>query len=324
MEIIGEINTGHSGHLEDALVAVRAAYDAGADAIKFQSWKPESLYSSQYLEENRIAKRMFDRLSLSYDDFRAIREECQAVGIKFSSTPYTVAEVEELHNLGADFIKVASMDIDNTPLLNAIAATKRPVVISTGMASLDEIDLALDALSSSEVSVLHCTSIYPSTDTDVHLATVGELATRYSENRIGFSDHTTHVWTGAVAVASGAEVLEKHFTLNREKFGFDNQMALSAEQLAEYVRISRSAKEQLGKIDFNSRPDSGSVADLRRSAHLIKDVYQGEPVREDDVGFFRPGVGLKRREISFAEDTRWSRDLQAGTILNLEDIETNV
>jgi len=295
--IVGEINTGHFGDLDLAFEAIKGAKDAGLDIIKFQSWAPESLFTQKHLLQNRIEAGLYKKFALDSSKLRDIAQYCSHVGIGFSSTPYSNDEVDQLAQISnLAFIKVASMDLTNYPFLDHVCRTELPIVLSTGMGSHSEISRSIERVLSKtkqSLTVLHCTSLYPTIDSVANLANISMLKDSFPEVSVGFSDHTLGIEAGVVAASLGATLLEKHFTTNKTKIGFDNAMALSLTEIEAYVSASRRAASLLGAYERElTSAEQEQKEKMRRSAYLKRTVAAGEALTEELIEFKRPGTGL--------------------------------
>lgn len=325
IEIIAELNTSHFGKIENAIRDVELVASLGADAVKFQSWRPNSLFTQRYLELNPIEARMYRGFSLSKVDLSLLAEKAHSLGIRFSSTPYSVEEVEDLVDIGADFIKIASMDFVSDDILSAAAATGLPIVASTGMCSWSEIEDSLDFLrkeNASDVTVLHCTSLYPTPLVDSSLGSLRRLRDISRDYSIGFSDHTSDVHAALVALSLGAQVFEKHISVDKSKPGFDNHMAQSPEGFAEYVRVLREASYSLNSIEMRpSAEEAAQALKMRRSAHALVDLEAGRQITINDFEFKRPGGGVSYRHFKDLIGGKTKEHISIGQILTPEKIE---
>ena len=295
--VSAEINTGHFGNVELAVKAVEAARNADCDCIKFQSWKPESLFTSRYLADHRIERRMFERLSLGYSELKELSQHAASIGIDFCSTPYSFAEVDELISLeNVPFIKIASMDINNHEFLRYAGSTGIPIVLSTGMAEMDEVRRGVASILSTgnrDLVLLHCTSVYPTADEELNLLNVQTFRAEFPDVVVGYSDHSLGVLASPIAVGMGAALLEKHFTLDKSKPGFDNSMALNVDELSTFVRQCKLAGEMLGSPDRHvSDAEKKSRSNMRRSIYVNGPIREGEPIRREHLQLKRPAAGL--------------------------------
>ena len=319
--VTAEINTGHFGNVELAAQAISVARDAGADCVKFQSWKPESLFTGKYLTEHRIERRMFQHLSLDFEALKDLAAECGKAGIDFCSTPYSFGEIDELVSLPhVPFIKIASMDINNPEFLRYAASTGAPVVLSSGMADIDEVRRGVDAILSTgnnKLVLLHCTSVYPTADDELNLNNVTLFRRTFPEVVIGYSDHSLGELASPVAVGMGAALIEKHFTLDKSKPGFDNAMALNAEELTSFVTQCRTAGQMLGSSDRHvSEAEMKQRSVMRRSVYASGPLRAGETISRESLQLKRPGVGLAPDDLDRIIGRTLKVDLEEGDLLD--------
>lgn len=326
---IAEVNSSHNGSVEVAKEMIDAAVEAGCDCVKFQSWSSKSLYSKSYYKENPIAKRFVDKLSLTPEQLKELALYCHEKKVGFSSTPYSKEEVDFLvEECNIPFIKIASMEINNLEFIQYIGEKKVPVVLSTGMADIEEVEKAVQALESTgnkDIIILHCVSIYPAPVDTINLNNILELREKFPKYPIGFSDHTLGQETAIAAVALGAAVVEKHLTLDSKKIGMDNQMAMEPDQLKELVTNSRKINNALGtrtrvvlEEEYNQRKN------MRRSVIAARDLEEGEILKREDLDVKRPGTGISPDKLMSLIGCRVKRNIEADTLILYEDIEDSI
>jgi N-acetylneuraminate synthase/N,N'-diacetyllegionaminate synthase len=311
--VVAEAGVNHNGDLDRARNLINAAAEAGADAVKFQTFTPDRLvaedapkadYQDEGTERESDAettqREMLERYELSEDDHRALLDYCEDAAVTFLSTPFDAESAAFLDDLGLAVIKVGSGELTNHPLLQRIALLNRPMVVSTGMATMAEVEAAYDAIRSAnpevEVSLLHCVSSYPAEVTDVNLRAMERLAERF-DVPVGYSDHTTAVETPAVAVGAGATVIEKHFTLDRSLPGPDHEASLEPDELARAVELAREAAAARGtpeKEPVEAELENRTVA--RKSLHAARAIEAGETLTGDAMAVLRPATGLSPTE----------------------------
>jgi N,N'-diacetyllegionaminate synthase len=291
--LVAEIGNNHEGDAAVAREMVIAAAAAGADAVKFQTFRAERYVSPS--DERRFVQ--LKRFELADDDVVALAAQARGAGIAFMSTPFDIPSVELLEPL-VDALKVASGDLDFFPLLRRVAATDRPLVLSTGVSDMARINRALDEVRAirgglADVAVLHCTSAYPAPAADARLRAIPWLAERLP-CPVGFSDHTLGLDAAPLAVALGARIVEKHFTLEGIESDFrDHELSLTPPQMAELARRIRSAEEMLGTPGKELLDVERGVADaVRRSIAAGRDLPAGHVVAEADLAWLRPGGGV--------------------------------
>lgn len=305
--IIAEAGVNHNGSLDRARELVRVAAEAGADLVKFQTFRadalvtPDARKADYQLRTTGAGESQYDmlrRLELTHDDHRKLIEECRDAGIGFFSTGFDLASIGLLVGLGADRIKVPSGEITNLPYLRHVAASGLPVILSTGMADMDEVRAAVEELDAGGVvrerlTVLHCNTDYPTPMGDVNLramAAMGQaLGTAY-----GYSDHTAGIEVSIAAVALGATVIEKHFTLSRDLPGPDHAASLEPEELVAMVRAIRNIEQAMAG-DGVKRPSASEARNrpiARRSIVAARPIAAGETFTADNLTAKRPATGL--------------------------------
>lgn len=307
--VIAEAGVNHNGSLQTALAMVDAAAAAGADAVKFQAFTADTLVTAaapaaayQRARTGAITQReMLRRLELAPGDFSALRDRCQKKNVEFLATPFSRYDLEVLLRLGVSAVKLASTDLNNVPLAEAAARTGLPLIVSTGAANAEEITSAVQRLRQWDAArrtvLLHCVSSYPTRWHEANLGAVGELRRRFGLHG-GYSDHTTSDLTGALAVAAGARVLEKHFTLDRKTAGPDHAMSLEPSQLARYIEGARQAEAALGSGSLDPAESEQEVRRLaRKSLVAARPIAAGEILTAELIAAKRPGGGVDPAQI---------------------------
>jgi sialic acid synthase SpsE len=300
---IAELNTSHFGKIDIAKEMIVAAKAAGCDCVKFQSWSSTTLYSNTYYRKNPVAKRFVDKFSLSPIQLKELADFASKNDIAFASTPYSRDEVDFLlEECQAPFIKVASMEINNLPFLEYISKKSAPIILSTGMAYPDEIDRAVGCIRSAgnhRICLMHCISVYPAETSMANLNNIITLRQRYPELAIGYSDHTLGVATPTAAVALGAAVIEKHFTMDANKIGMDNQMAMEPNDFSKMIAACYEAWLALGSKDrVVSEVELAQRLNMRRSVVSSRSIAAGTTITADDLDFKRPGDGYSPAELN--------------------------
>lgn len=324
--IIIEVNTSHFGDIEKAKRMAEIIKSAGADCIKFQSWSEDSLYSEEYYKNNPIAKRFIKKFSLSPVELKQISDYCKSIGLDFSSTPYSKEEATFLVNeCQAPFIKVASMDINNLDYLKYIATLGSAIIISTGMANYDEIYQAVDVLQKSgakDLVVFHCVSVYPAPTEIINLENIKTLSRNLPDCVIGYSDHTLDVEIGAASVAMGAQVIEKHFTLDSSVIGMDNQMAIEEDDLKRLVKYVRNISKALGSEERTlSEIEKNQRTEMRRSLVYSKNFNIGHVLKYGDLEGKRPGNGIAIDKLEDYLGRKLSKEVREGYLIKDKDFE---
>lgn len=302
--IIAEAGVNHNGDFETARRLVLAAKEAGADIVKFQTANVDSLVSkyaemAEYQKENTgktgSQREMLQKILLSYHEFVKLSDFCEEIGIKFLSTPFDIGSIHFLSDLKADVWKIPSGEITNYPYLVEIARTSLPIILSTGMSTLDEIGEAIELLQkngSGKITLLHCTTEYPTPYQHVNLNAMATLRERFRLD-VGYSDHTLGIEIPIAAVALGAVIIEKHFTLSREMEGPDHKASLEPDELKEMVQSIRKLEKALG--DGEKQPtdvEDKNAMVARKSIIAGKDIRKGELLTEENLTTKRPGTGI--------------------------------
>ena len=332
--IIAELSGNHNGSLERAKAIVKAAADAGADAIKLQTYtadtmtirsdKPEFRISDpNSLWHNRTLYDLYEEAHTPWDWHAPLFDYAKSLGLITFSTPFDATSVDFLTALDVPVFKIASFENTDLPLIRLVAATGKPLIISAGTATIAEIHAALDAARSAgarDIVLLKCTSAYPAPHREANLRSIANLSAMFGVP-MGLSDHTMGIGTSVAAVALGAIVIEKHFTLDRAEGGVDSAFSLEPHELADLVRESKRAWESLG--DGNYAPTKSETASrtYRRSLYAVKPIKAGEPFTRDNVRAIRPGFGLPPDRLeSLVTGGTAAEDLDAGTALTDSNI----
>lgn len=339
--IIAEAGVNHNGDADRALEMVDVAAAAGANAIKFQTFSADKLVSPQ-AEKAEYQKRetgegsqyaMLKALEMSDDLHRALFDRCIRAGIEFMSTPFDENSADMLVELGMPRIKVPSGEITNHPFLRHLAGKNRQMIVSTGMANMEEIVDALTVISETRhnsgfaapmtdvVTVLHCTSNYPADATEVNLRAMRSIAEQ-TGMPVGYSDHTLGLAVSTAAAALGAEVIEKHFTLDRSLPGPDHRASLTPEELGALIAQIRMVEAALGSpIKAPGEAELAVRAVARRSVAASRDLTAGTVLKRTDLALLRPGTGIPPRHIDEIGGRRLMSDILRGTPLLWDDLD---
>jgi N-acetylneuraminate synthase len=331
--VIAEAGVNHNGDLKLARALIDVAVEAGADAVKFQTFRAERLatpdapkaeYQVQTTGNAESQFEMLRRLELSADAHRELQAYCHERGIIFLSTPFDEEAVDLLDELGVDAFKISSGDLTNSPLLEHVASKGKPVILSTGMSELSELIEAVSVLNTAGCEnpvLLHCVSNYPADPAEVNLRAMQTMRSAF-DVPVGFSDHTQGIDVALAAVALGACVIEKHFTLDRTMPGPDHRASLEPTGLRELVRSIRRVETALGngrKVPTASELETAKVA--RRSLVAARDIPAGTTLERDMVVMRRPGTGMSPAMLNTLLDRRTVRPIAAGTILEDDMLE---
>jgi N,N'-diacetyllegionaminate synthase len=304
--IIAEAGVNHNGSLKLAKKLVDKAKEAGADAVKFQTFKAKNLVSknakkAKYQVENMGSDEsqyeMIKKLELGFDEFKELKNYCDKKEIMFLSTPFDDESIEFLNNLGVEIFKIPSGEITNLPYLRKIGLLKKKVILSTGMSDLGEVEYALDILMKAgtkkeNITILHANTEYPTPMEDVNLKAMQTIACAFGV-KVGYSDHTLGIEVPIAAVAMGASVIEKHFTLDKNMVGPDHKASLEPYELETMVKAIRNIEKALGDgIKKPSKSESKNIEIARKSIVAKRDIKKGEKFTEENLTIKRPGNGI--------------------------------
>lgn len=318
--IIAEAGVNHNGSVKLAKQMIEEAARAGADYIKFQTFRPEKLvskyaqkadYQKKTTGNNESQLQMLEKLALSYDDFVELKKYCEQIGIGFLSTPFDEDSIRFLDSLDMDFWKIPSGEITNYPYLVQIAQTGRDIVLSTGMCEMDEIADAMKVLEESgagNISLLHCNTEYPTPYEDVNLLAMKQMRTAFKK-QVGYSDHTVGIEVPIAAVALGAEIIEKHFTLDKNMEGPDHKASLEPLELSQMICAIRHIEKSLG--DGNKKrtaSEQHNIAAARKSIVAKCAISKGDIFTEANLTVKRPGSGISPMKWKELIGTKAQRD----------------
>ena len=331
--IIAEAGVNHNGNLDLAKRLVDSAQEAGADAVKFQTWVTEKLVTpdarmAEYQRQNiRGAESQFEmlkQLELSYDQFRQIKAYADRQGILFFSTPDEEDSADFLEQLGVHLFKIGSGEVTNSAFLGHIALKNKPIILSTGMSTLGEVEAAvrtIEVTGNQQLVLLHCVSDYPADPVDCNLRAMDTLASAFGYP-VGFSDHTLGIEIAVAAVARGACVLEKHFTLDKAMPGPDHQASLETDEFAAMVRAIRAVENALG--DGVKRPVPSELETkkvLQKSIVTARIIRSGERINQADVVLRRTSDGVAPSYLPVVIGRRAGRDLEANCAITLDMLQ---
>lgn len=329
--IIAEAGVNHNGDYDRAVAMIHAAKAAGADYVKFQTAVPELVISSvapkaEYQKETTGAEEsqleMCRKIHLRLEDYAPLAEICREVGIGFMSTPFDLVSIDCLAPLGMDYWKIPSGEITNLPYLRKIARKGGKVILSTGMSELCEVEAALEVLEDNgigraDVALLHCNTQYPTPMCDVNLRAMEQLAALHP-GAVGYSDHTVGIEVPVAAVAMGAHIIEKHFTLDRNLPGPDHKASLEPAELASMVSAIRNIELAIGSgkkhVSDSERPN---LVVARKSIVAATDIRKGEILTEENITVKRPGNGISPMKWDSVLGTAATRDFRADELIEI-------
>lgn len=326
--VIAEAGVNHNGSMELAYKMVDAAKKAGVDCIKFQTFKSSNLVSktaakAEY-QKNTTGDgsqiKMLQKLELTYDEFIDLKHYCDKVGICFLSTPFDLESIDFLNSLNIPFWKIPSGEITNYPYLVSIAKTGKPVVMSTGMSDLDEIQEAMNVLfkyGASSIKLLHCNTEYPTPFEDVNLNAIITMKNKFG-CEVGYSDHTKGIEIPIAATAMGATIIEKHFTLDRNMEGPDHKASLEPDELESMVSAIRNIEKALGSGIKSPSPSERKNIEVARKSIVAKcKINNGDILSEENITVKRPGTGINPMKWNEVIGTRAIRDFDEDDLIEI-------
>ena len=330
--MVAELSANHNGDIARAFAVMEAAKDAGADAVKLQTYTADTITIDHDGPGFRIASgtwrgrtlhELYREAQTPWDWHAALFEKGRALGITVFSSPFDSTAVDLLESLGAPAYKIASFELIDLPLIERVAAAGKPIIMSTGMASRTEIGEAVEAArrgGSGELALLHCVSAYPAAAEDYNLRTIPDMAVRF-DTVVGLSDHTIGDTVAVAAVALGAAVIEKHLTLRRADGGPDAAFSAEPEEFTRLCRAVRTTWNALGEPDYHRAPLEEENAIFRRSLYVVEDVPAGGILTVKNVRSIRPGFGLAPKHLDAVLGRRAKTFIARGTALNWALIE---
>jgi N-acetylneuraminate synthase len=330
--VIAEMSANHNGHIETAFKIIEAAKNAGADAVKLQTYRPDTITLNCDTEDFRIHGGLWDGRTL-YDLYQEAHmpwewhaplfAHARKLGITIFSAPFDNTAVDLLESLHAPAYKIASFEVIDTALIKYVASTGKPMIISTGMADTQEIQEAIDAAREGgckELAMLHCVSGYPAPAADYNLHTIPDMIQRF-ELVTGLSDHTLDNTTAITSVAMGASIIEKHFTLDRSGGGPDDSFSLEPAELAALCRDSKTAWAALGCVNYGRKPSELGNVKFRRSLYFVKSLEKGEVITFDAIRSVRPGFGLGPKHLNSVVGKKAKENITKNTPVLLSLVE---
>jgi len=338
--VIAEAGVNHNGSEELALQLIETAAKAGADAVKFQTFRAETLVvkgtiTAEYQKQQTGSSdqyAMLKKLELTENLHEKLINHCHRCGIEFMSTPFDMEAARFLIKLGMGRLKIPSGELTNLPFIHELSVLNKPMILSTGMATLEEVKEAVETVRKERqkhsfpkpieemLTILHCTSNYPTRHEDVNLMAMQTMA-KELELPVGYSDHTDGTLISGAAVAMGATVIEKHFTLDRSLPGPDHKASLEPNELAAMIQQIRQIEACLGNGVKEPRDNELPVRNLvRRSVTLIADKRAGEVILDEDLALLRPGTGIPPKQLNNVVGKHLKSSKSAGTVLEWQDL----
>ncbi len=332
--MVAEISGNHGGDIGKAFALIEAAAGAGADAVKFQTYEPQTITIKSnkpaFVVETELWKGqslydLYDRAQTPFDWHERLFAKAAEVGITAFSAPFDTSAVELLELLGCPLYKIASCELVDLPLIEKVSATGKPVIMSTGMATFKEIEEAIATAKSAgarDLAILHCISGYPSAASDANLASIPALQNQF-QCIVGLSDHSPGSTISTAAVALGAKIIEKHICLERRDGSVDSDFSLEPEEFKTLVQNCRDAHAAIGTVVDGATTAERDSLRFRRSLFVVSDVREGEPFTAENLRSIRPSGGLHTRHLNELIGRKATRDIVAGTPLAWEMVDKN-
>ncbi|MBK8748480.1 MAG: pseudaminic acid synthase [Saprospiraceae bacterium] len=330
--IIAELSANHNGSLDTAIETIRAAKRAGANAIKFQTYtadtitidsKKEDFLIKGMIWEGRNLHDLYTEAYTPWEWHEQLFDVAKEEGLECFSSPFDPTAVELLEKLNVPAYKIASFEITDIPLIELVASKGKPIIISTGIAELEDIELAIDAcerMGNENIALLKCTSSYPAPIEEANMIMVKDFAERFNMI-VGLSDHTIGSTAPVVATCFGARIIEKHFILDRSIGGPDASFSMNEAEFTEMVKAVREAEKAIGKVDYNLTDKQKKGKDFSRSLYIVEDVKSGEIITDKNIRSIRPGFGLHPRYYKDVLGKKANKDIERGERLKIEDLE---
>lgn len=329
--VICELSANHNGNFDTALALMNAAAKTGADAIKVQTYHPDTITLNSDAPEFQITDglwkgrtlyELYEDAHMPWDWHQPMFAHAKKLGITLFSSPFDSTAVDLLEDLGAPAYKIASFEAIDLPLIRYAAGTGKPMIISTGMANLDEIGEAIETARDAgcpQIALLHCISAYPASPGDYNLRTIADMADRFG-TVVGLSDHTLDNVTAITSIACGASVIEKHFTLDRDGGGPDDSFSLEPDGFTSLCRDTKIAWKTLGQIEYGQHSSEQGNVLFRRSLYFVKDLAAGDTVTAGDVRSVRPGFGIAPKWLDDVIGRKIVRAVSANTAVSFDDL----
>ncbi len=331
--IIAEMSGNHNQSFERALKIIDAAIEAGVDAIKLQTYTPDTLTINCEKESFQVKVNdawkgntlysLYEKAHTPWDWQQKLKEYAESKGVILFSTPFDETAVDFLEGLDVQLYKVASFETGHLPLLKKIGRTGKPVIMSRGMTSIEEIELAIKTLTESgcpKIAILHCISSYPAQPYQMNLNTISDIAQRF-KTISGLSDHSLGITAPIASVVLGASIIEKHFTLSREEGGLDAAFSLEPDELKELVKSVRETEVALGKPTYNIGMNEAKNKVFRQSVMVVQDIKEGEKFTKENIRIIRPGYGLEPKHYENILGKTAIQGIERGTPLTRELIK---
>lgn len=329
--IIAEMSANHAGSMERAKDIIYAAKEAGADCIKLQTYTPDTLTidcDNKYFQietgtwENENLYHLYEKAYTPWEWQKELKQEAENIGIDFFSTPFDDTSVDFLEEIGIEFYKIASFELVDIPLIEYVASKEKPIIMSTGMASLAEIDEAVNAVrrqGNCQLALLRCASAYPAITDEMNLRTMQNMADTF-QVPVGLSDHSMGSVGAVTAVALGAKIIEKHFCLDRGIENPDSSFSMNPKEFKQMVSDIRQAERALGCVNYGVTTQEKSNIVFRRSVFCVKDIKKGDKLTKDNIRIIRPGYGMAPKYYPEVLGQTALEDIKRGTPIEFKMI----
>ena len=321
--IIAEIGSNHNGSISLGKKIIKLAKSSGANCVKFQSWTPDTLYNIKNLTDNNLKNDIF-KYQTTKNQLKKFFDYSKSLKIDFSSSVFSKQEIDFVTSkLNVPFIKIASMDLNNIDLISYAAKKNKPLVISTGLSTLSEIDNAIKAIEenkNNEIVILHCISNYPPKDSEVNLKNIETLSKLYPYP-VGFSDHSIGTAIPLAAIALGAKIIEKHFTVDKKLDGWDHAISANPNELSEICNSASRIVSSLGSYSIKRIESKEKIKNFRRSCISNIDLNPGDIISMNNIEFKRPGTGIPPNRFDFIEGKVVKNKIYKNSQIKLKDLE---
>jgi pseudaminic acid synthase len=330
--IIAELSANHNGSIETAIETIRAAKRAGADCIKLQTYTADTITIDSVKDDfvikgtiwdNKNLYKLYEEAYTPWEWHEQLFKVAEEVGLICFSSPFDKTAVDFLENLNAPAYKIASFEITDIPLIEYVASKCKPIIISTGIAELEDIELAVETcrkVGNNQIALLKCTSSYPAPIEEANMCMIRDLATRFNVIS-GLSDHTMGATVPIVATALGAKIIEKHFILDRSVGGPDASFSMNEKEFTEMVKSVREAESAIGKVNYTLTDKQKKGKDFSRSLYVVEDIPEGDKISEKNVRSIRPGFGLHPKYLNSILGKVVNADLKRGDRFLLDNIK---
>ena len=332
--IIAEVGSNHNGDMDLAKRMIDKAVECGADCVKFQSWTKDTIFSKKVYDDNFFLaddyrnrtdytlEQIVEKFQFTKEQHRDMKAYCDEKGIQFASTPFSGPELDLLvDELDLPFIKIASMDINNTPFLEMVAKKRKPVVISTGLFPISDVALGIETLKNNgceDIIILHCVSIYPPEPEQVNLNNIDMLRSCFGV-KVGYSDHTIGTIAPIMSISKGVCIIEKHFTLDKDMFGWDHKISADPIELKTICDAAKDGYKMLGSYTKVVNENEERRHAFQRSIVAARDIKCGTVITESDIDYKRPGTGISPKYYDMIIGKTAKRDIAYDEIININD-----